>query len=83
MSTNKSNERSGEMRDPTKDEYLELEKRLEAAEYALAAGIAAEHKAINNAMEAAPEHARSAIGEIRANRRKSRSSVSAFRWRRR
>ena len=37
MSTNETNERSDEMRDPTEDKYLELEKRLGAAEYALAA----------------------------------------------
>ena len=70
--TNKSNERSDEMRDPTKDEYLELEKRLGAAEYALAAGIAAENKASNDAMEAARERAGLPIGEIRDNRRRSR-----------
>ena len=72
MSTNKTHERSDEIRDPTKDEYLELEKRLGAAEYALASGIAAHNKASNDAMEAAREHARLAIGEIRDNRRKSR-----------
>jgi hypothetical protein len=72
MSNNKSNERPGEMLDPTKDEYLGLEKRLGAAEYALAAGIAAENKATDDAMEAARKDARSAIGEIRDNRRKTR-----------
>jgi hypothetical protein len=72
MSTNKTNERSDEIRDPTKDEYLELEKRLGAAEYALAAGIATENKATNDAMEAVREHARSAIGEIRPNPGKGR-----------
>ena len=72
MSTNKTNERSDEIRDPTKDEYLELEKRLGAAEYALAAGIAAENKATNDAMEPAREHARSAIGDVRRNRGEGR-----------
>jgi hypothetical protein len=68
MSTNKTNERSDEMRDPTEDKYLELEKRLGAAEYALAADIAADNKASDDAMETAREHTRSAIGDIRRRR---------------
>ena len=68
MSTNKTNDRPDEIRDPTKDEYLELEKTLGTAEYALAAGIAAENKATNDAMKAIREHARSAIGGIRPKR---------------
>jgi hypothetical protein len=65
MSTDKTNERSDEMRDPTEDKYLELEKRLWAAEYALAADIAADNKTSDDAMETAREHTRSAIGDIR------------------
>jgi hypothetical protein len=72
VSTNETHERSDEIRDPTKDEYLEMEKRLGAAEYALAAGIAAENEADDDAMKAAREHARSAIGGLRDHRSKSR-----------
>ena len=68
MSTDKTNERSDEMREPTEDTYLELEKRLGAAEYALAADIAAGNKALGDAVEAAREHTRSAIGDIRRRR---------------
>jgi hypothetical protein len=46
MRTNRTNERFDEIRDPTKDECRELEKRLGAAEYALAADIAAENNGV-------------------------------------
>jgi hypothetical protein len=72
MSTNTTDERSREMRDPTNDEYLELEQRLGAAEYRLAADIAAENNALGGAMETAPGRARSAIGGIRRSLGKSR-----------
>jgi hypothetical protein len=68
MSTNKTNERSDEMRDPTKDEYLELEKGVGRVEYELAADIAAGNKELGDAVEAAREHTRSASGDIRRRR---------------
>jgi hypothetical protein len=65
MSTDKTNERSDQLRDPTDDKYLELEKRLGGAEEStLAAGIAAENKASEAAIEAAREHTRPAIADI-------------------
>jgi hypothetical protein len=68
MSTDKTNERSDQLRDPTDDKYLELEKRLGGAEYALAAGLAADNKASSDAVKAAREHTRPAIGDIRRRR---------------
>jgi hypothetical protein len=68
MSTNKTHQRSDEMRNPSEDKYLQLEKKLGTVEDALAAGIAAESKASNDAMEAARDHTRSAIGDIRRSR---------------
>lgn len=68
MSTNKKDQRSREMGDPTKDEYLELEKKLGTAEYELAADVAAGNKALGDAMGAARKHARSAIRDIRRSR---------------
>lgn len=73
MSTDKQDQRSREMRDPTKDDYLDLEKRLGRVEYELAADIAAGNKASNDAMKAARDHARSAIGDLRRNRGDGRS----------
>jgi hypothetical protein len=58
--------------DPTKDEYLELEKRLGHAEYALVADIAASNKALDDAAKTAREHAESAIDDIRDSRTKRR-----------
>ena len=52
MSTNTTNDRSDEMRDPSQDRYLEPEKGLGAAEDALAADIAAGRKAPNDGMGA-------------------------------
>ncbi|MBV9337759.1 MAG: hypothetical protein JO262_21230 [Solirubrobacterales bacterium] len=49
------------MRDPSKDEYLELEQRLMAAESELEAEIAADKKAFGDVIEARREQARSAI----------------------
>jgi hypothetical protein len=69
MSTNTPNERSRESRDPSKDEYLELEKRLGAAEYELAEEIAAGSKLLGDTMEARREQARSAIRRSRAKDR--------------
>jgi hypothetical protein len=68
MSTNEKDQRSREMRDPSKDEYLELEKRLGRVEYELAADITAGNKALGDAVEAAREHTKSAIGDIRPSR---------------
>ena len=70
MTTNMHDERSGEMHDPTKDKYLELEKKVGAAEYELAADIAAGNKAVGEAAEAAREKARAKIGDIRHGREK-------------
>jgi hypothetical protein len=65
MSTHTPDEGSCEMHDPTKDKYLELEKKLGATEYELAADIAGESKAVGDAMEAVHKQARSAIEDIR------------------
>lgn len=65
MSTNPKDRRSREVRDPTKDEYLELDKKLGTAEYELAGDIAAGNKALGDAVGTAREHAKSAIGDIR------------------
>ena len=72
MSTNTTDEPSREMRDPTKDEYLELEKMLGAAEYELAADIAAGKKELDDVVKTARERAGSAIGDIRDSRSKRR-----------
>ena len=72
MSTNKKDQRSREIRDPTRDEYLKLEKRLGTAEYELAADVAASNKALGDAVGAAPEQARSAVGDVRRNRGEGR-----------
>ena len=72
MSTDKTDERSDEMRDPTKDEYLELETKLGSAESELAAGISANDKATKDAMAAAREHTKSAIGDLRRRDRDRR-----------
>ena len=56
------------MRDPSKAEYLQLEKRLGRVEYELAADIAAGDEALGDAVEAAREHTKSAIGDIRRSR---------------
>ena len=60
------------MHDPTKDNYLELEKRLGATEYELGADIADESKAVGDALVAARKQARSAIEDIRPGRDKTR-----------
>ena len=72
MGTNTTDERSREARDPTKDEYLEMEKRLGAAEYALAADIVAGKKELDDVVKTARERAGSAIGDIRDSRSKRR-----------
>jgi hypothetical protein len=69
MSTNPTDRPSREMRDPSKDQYLELEKRLGAAEYELAEEIAAGSKVLDDAIEARREQARSAIRRSRAKDR--------------
>ena len=69
MSTNTTDERSRETRDPSKDEYLELQQRLMAAESELEAGIAADKKAFGDAIEARREQARSAIHRSEAKDR--------------
>ena len=73
MSTNPNDERSREKHDPTKDKYLELDKKLGTAEYALAADIAAGNKAFDGAMKTARQQIRSAMGHIRPGRGKGRS----------
>ncbi|MBV9414249.1 MAG: hypothetical protein JO363_04650 [Solirubrobacterales bacterium] len=72
MSTHTPDEGSREMHDPTKDKCLELEKRLGATEYELAAEIADEGKAFSDGMEALHKQARSAIEDIRPGRDKAR-----------
>jgi len=71
LSTNTADERSHERRHPTKDDYLGAEKRLGAAEYALAGDVAAGNKALDDAVKAAREDAESAIGDIRDSRSKT------------
>lgn len=73
MSTNKKDQRSREMRDPTKDEYLELERKLGATEYELADAITAGRKAFDDAVDAAREHIKSPIRDIRPSRGDDRS----------
>ena len=68
MSINKNDQRSREMRDPSKDEYLELEKRLGRAEYELVADIAAGDKELGDAAKAARQRTKAAIGDIRRSR---------------
>jgi hypothetical protein len=68
MSTNSTDEGSRENRDPTKDKYLELEKRLGTTEYELAADIVEESKAVGDAMEAVQKRASSAVEDIRPGR---------------
>jgi hypothetical protein len=72
MSTQTPDEGSREMHGATKDKYLELEKRLGAAEYELAAEIADEGKAFSDGLEALHKDARSAIEDIRPGRDKTR-----------
>lgn len=68
MSTNEDDQRSREKRDPSKDEYLELEKRFGRVEYELAADIVAGNKELGDAVEAAHKHTKSAIDNIRRGR---------------
>ena len=64
MSTDKKDQRSRKVRDPSKDEYLELEKRLGRVECDLAADIVAGNKKLDGAVEAAREHTKSTIDDI-------------------
>ena len=64
MSTNKPNERSDEVRDPTKDKYLELEKKVGTAEYEFAADLAADKQAVDDAMKARRGHVKASIDSL-------------------
>lgn len=66
--SNKKDQMSRELRDPTKDEYLAVEKKLGAAEYDLADAITAGNQAFDDAADAAREHIKSPIGDIRPSR---------------
>ena len=64
MSTNKTNERSDETHDPTKDKYLEMEKKVGTAEYEFAADLAADKKALDHAMKARRGHVKASIDAL-------------------
>ena len=72
MSTQTPDEGSHEMHDPTKDKYLEVDKRVVDIENEVIAEIAYESKAIDHAIEAVHKQARSAIEDIRSGRDKTR-----------
>jgi hypothetical protein len=51
--------------DPSKDEYLELEKKLGAAEYELAASIAETDKQLDTAVKKGKKQARAARAQLK------------------
>jgi hypothetical protein len=51
--------------DPSKDEYLELEKKLGAAEYELAEGLAETDKALDTAVTKGKKRARTASAQLK------------------
>ena len=55
--------------DPSKDEYLELEKKLGAAEYELAANLAEIDKALDTAVKKGKQQAKAAGTQLKRNAR--------------
>ncbi len=51
--------------DPTKDEYLEVEKKVGAAEYELAANLAETDKAVDTAMKKGQKDAAAARKQLK------------------
>ena len=63
-------------RDSTKDEYLEVEKKVGAAEYELAANLAETDKALDTAMKRARKTPRRHASS--SSKRSTRSDLSAL-----
>lgn len=51
--------------DPSKDEYLELDKKIAAAEYELAEGLAETDKALDTAVNKGKENAKAVGTELK------------------
>jgi len=64
-------------RDSTKDEYLEVEKKVGAAEYELAANLAETDKALDTAMKKGQKDAEAARKQLKQKVDAKRSQRSA------